>query len=136
MGIAKLECATCHSSLFMPSGLAYSNGMIAMECCECHAFCKVMPPVRLLQEDGTEQIVSFDPSEVIKKVKLEDDTGSDTVTVVLKIPKAVRDRFREAIKLAKKVSDCEERGMYPTTVFEYMIEEFIQSHQHEAEDAG
>ena len=136
MGIAKVECATCGGSMFESSGVSYPNGMIALECSGCHAFVKVTPPIRLLREDGLEDIVTFEPGSVVKKERSKATSDDSIVTVVLKMPKAVRSRFRKVIDLARQIQDCTDKGMYSATVFEYMVEEFIQSHEHEAGDAN
>lgn len=132
---AFLVCPACGGTAFKYDK-SKSGGLIGLECEDpgCGQRIVATPPVVITDAEGHQIQLEFNEGDIVTRQKVRGE-NEGFATVSIRVPIAVRNRFRYAILVAKKIQGSDERGMYPASVFEYMIEGFLQEHEAEVAPA-
>ena len=127
-GEAKHVCPKCGGESFEEGSKHYAKEQVQIICADCGRKIKVEAPVVITDEDGKKMTVVWDEDKVAKKGKIhlsDDEGGEDKVTIKLRVPKAVKERWLEAIEKTKQKPDVSEKGVWPEAVFEWAVENYI-----------
>ena len=127
-GQARLRCGKCSAEGGeFRYAKSHSNGLISVECLDCNAFTRVAPPVLIVTAAGEEIVLKHVDDDVERK-NSPSTVDEGFVTVSLRVPKSVRDRFVEGVKKGRQIHGINEKGIYSATVFEFMVEEWLQTY--------
>ena len=130
-GHAEAKCAKCHGTEWNDPRMSHTGGMVSIECAACQRRKKVFPPMLILLADGAVHEVLWHEDEIQRKPKLEGDLDEEKfVTLTLKVPLLVRERFRYAGAIARVINGIESESAWPVAVVEAVVEDYIQSNEH------
>ena len=126
-----LECGACGNTgwKYVKS---FADGQVQVQCTSttCEQRIKVTPPLMCIHSDGTISKVEYNAEHVKKGAQAHDPT-EQFVTVSFRCRKYIRERFQYAMGLIRLDKDISERGIYPETALEFMVENAIQEWEHQ-----